>query len=70
MQIKDTDENSDDNTRQTITAKAFNLDNGDYETLNLTETGLATGVFTGCIQSSDTYGQAPEDGYCTRWPAT
>ena len=30
--------------------------------MDLTETGLATGVFTGCIQSSDTYGQNPEDG--------
>ncbi|MBN1874131.1 MAG: DUF11 domain-containing protein [Anaerolineae bacterium] len=62
LRIQDTDENTDDGTLQTITAKTFNLDNDDYETMLLTETGLATGIFTGCIQSSDTFGQAVEDG--------
>ncbi|MGD9101304.1 MAG: DUF11 domain-containing protein, partial [Anaerolineae bacterium] len=62
LRINDQDENTDPATQQTITAEAFNLDNGDRETLILVETGVDTGIFEGCIQSSDTYGQAVDDG--------
>ncbi len=50
VQVVDPDQNTDANRAETVTA-VITTGNGDRESVLLTETGLSTGVFRGCLGS-------------------
>ncbi|MCX6029964.1 MAG: hypothetical protein NT169_11800 [Chloroflexi bacterium] len=62
VQVTDADQNFNAAAIETIAAQVRDTTTGDYETLLLTETGVATGIFAGSLPSSITGGQGPEDG--------
>jgi uncharacterized repeat protein (TIGR01451 family) len=56
VQVTDYDQNRDETSVETVRAKLQNAANSDTENLTLTETGVSTGVFRGCVQSVSTAG--------------
>ena len=62
VSVTDADRNISETTAQTITVSVQNTTQGDTETVTLTETGPNTGIFRGCITSSNTGGQANQNG--------
>ena len=62
LSVTDDDQNTNASSKQTIQVTIQNAVTGDTETLTLTETGNNTGVFRACITSSDSGGQASQNG--------
>ncbi len=61
IRVTDLDQNLDPNTAEVVIV-TITSGSGDQETIELTETGLATGVFTGFVPLS---AGAPQSGNCT-----
>lgn len=62
VKVADGDKNTNSTALETLTVVVQNTNNGDRETVTLTETGNNTGIFTGNRPSSITNGGTIEDG--------
>ena len=62
VQVTDNDRNTNPSAADTVTVEVQNPTTGDRETVTLTETGNATGVFRGSVANSATGGQTVNDG--------
>ncbi len=62
VRVDDNDHNYSAVALDTVEVEVTNQDNGDRETITLTETGVNTGIFEGSVPSSTTSGAALEDG--------
>src|SRR6185436_14773170 len=64
VQLNDMDANLNNLAINTVTVTVRNTSNGDQESITLTETGLATGIFrnTSPLPSSLTVGGGQQDG--------
>lgn len=62
VKVADGDKNTNSATLETVTAVVQNTNNGDRETLTLTETGANTGIFMGNRPASIINGASVEDG--------
>lgn len=60
--LTDADANTNSGSIETKTLQIENISSGDRETVLLTETGVNTGIFRGCISSSSTEVGTIEDG--------
>jgi uncharacterized repeat protein (TIGR01451 family) len=61
LEVNEADKNVDSGVAETVSA-SITSSSGDTETITLTETGVNTGIFRGCINSSSTVTGASEDG--------
>ena len=61
LHLNEADKNANPLVAETVNVTLTSLD-GDTETVTLTETGIHTGIFTGCINSSSTIVGSSENG--------
>ena len=61
IQITDADQDTNNLTVQTLVVNLSNNVNGDIESLILTETGISTGMFSGCISSAVALGSSNDN---------
>ena len=59
MRVTDLNRNTNSSTVDTIVVTVSNIVSADWEVVTLTETGTNTGIFTGCLQTTNSTGGTP-----------